>query len=113
MFYRDSDNRRTISPGSLSGRARIAGMSPDGPGPVGPHWRISAPSLAGSTSNPTSRGHRRADDVPDPSGIGLRLRRPRTGFFQSWLLRPRGGLYHLASTPPAAPLNTVPARRYR
>jgi hypothetical protein len=79
MFYCHSDNRRTITLASLSGWARIAGVSPDGPGPILPHWRISTPSLAGSTSNPhvvpTPSG---ADDVPDPSGVGLRLRRPRT-----------------------------------
>jgi hypothetical protein len=52
MFYCHSDNRRTISLASLSGWARIAGVSPDGPGPILPHWRIGTPSLAGSTSNP-------------------------------------------------------------
>ncbi len=59
MFYCHSDNRRTISLASLSGWARIAGVSPDGPGPIRPHWRISTPSPAGCTSNPTSRRQRR------------------------------------------------------
>jgi hypothetical protein len=60
MFYCRSDNRRTITLASLSGWARIAGVGFDGPGPILPHWRISTPSLAGSTSNPHV--------APTPSG---------------------------------------------
>jgi hypothetical protein len=51
MFRCHSARRRVTILASFSGCATIAGVSPDGPGPIRPHWRISTPSLAGSTSN--------------------------------------------------------------
>ncbi len=51
MFCCHSARRRETILASLSGCATIAGVSPDGPGPIRPHCRTSTPSLAGSTSN--------------------------------------------------------------
>ena len=51
MLCCHSSRRRETILASFSGCATIAGVSPDGPGPILPHWRTSTPSLAGSTSN--------------------------------------------------------------
>jgi len=60
MFCCHSDSRRVMILASLSGCAAIPTVSPDGPGPIRPHCRTSAPSLAGSSSNPQV--------APTPSG---------------------------------------------
>ena len=60
MLCCHSDSRRATILASFSGCATIPTLSPDGPGPIRPHCRISTPSLAGSTSNPQV--------APTPSG---------------------------------------------
>ena len=51
MFFCHSASRLETILASLSGIATIAGVSPDGPGPIRPHCRTRTPSLVGSTSN--------------------------------------------------------------
>jgi hypothetical protein len=60
MFCCHSAIRRATILASFSGCAAMPTVNPDGPGPIRPHWRISTPSLAGSTSKPQV--------APTPSG---------------------------------------------